>query len=110
MGQDNIILKGIGASVGKARGRARIVRGDKDADSFNQGDILVTELTDPTMIIMISKAGAIVADIGGMTSHPAIVSRELGIPCVVNTKKATKVIKDGDLIEVDGKQGTVLII
>lgn len=107
MKQDKIILKGIGVSVGVVNGKVRIVEGIKDISSFNEGDILVTEITDPTMVIMMSKAGAIVTDIGGMTSHPAIVSRELGIPCVVNTKEATKVLKDGDLVEVDGEKGTI---
>ena len=107
MEQDKTILKGIGVSVGVVKGKVRIVEGTKDASSFNEGDILVTEITDPTMVIMMSKAGAMVTDIGGMTSHPAIVSRELGIPCVVNTKEATKILKDGDLIEVDGEKGII---
>jgi len=107
MEQDKTILKGIGVSAGVVKGKVRIIKGAKDASSFNEGDILVTEITDPTMVIMMSKAGAMVTDIGGMTSHPAIVSRELGIPCVVNTKEATKILKDGDLIEVDGEKGII---
>ena len=67
----------------------------------------MARITNPAMIMIISQAGAIVTDIGGITSHPAIVARELGIPCVVGTEKATKVLKDGMKIMVDGKKGVV---
>ncbi|MFH2105447.1 MAG: PEP-utilizing enzyme [Parcubacteria group bacterium] len=105
-----LLLKGIPASQGVAKGKVKVIRGIQDADKFNRGDILVTKITDPTMVAMIARAGAIICDIGGIVSHPSIVSRELGIPCVVNTKEATKRLKDGMMAKVDGKKGTILII
>jgi len=71
---------------------------------------LVTTITDPTMVQAMIKAAAIVTDIGGITSHPAILSREMGIPCVVNTKEGTKLIKDGMRLKVDGDKGEVYVL
>jgi pyruvate,water dikinase len=64
-------------------------------------------MTSPEFIDVIRKAGAIVTDVGGLTSHAAVVARELGIPCIVGTKHATKVLKDGDLVEIDATNGVV---
>ena len=103
-----IIVKGIPASSGTAEGIARLLLPGRDSfDAFNDGDILVTTLTDPTMVHAMIKAVAIVTDAGGITSHPAILSREMGIPCVVNTKQATILIKDGMRVAVDGTKGEV---
>ena len=107
---NKLILKGLPASSGTAQGRARIFHSGDSAQSFAEGDILVTTLTDPTMVSAMIKAGAIVTDIGGLTSHPAILSREMGIPCVVNTQQATHVIRDGMQILVDGEKGEVYVI
>ena len=106
--KSKIILEGTGASAGKAEGRVKIIK-DPTCSScdFQEGDILVTKITNPAMIMILSKAAAIVTDIGGLTSHPAIVSRELGIPCVVGTEKATKVLKDGMNVRVDGEKGVI---
>lgn len=101
------ILKGIGASPGVAEGVVRIVKGAEDQKRFKGGDVLVTRITDPTMVIMMARACAIVCDIGGITSHPSIVSREMGIPCVVNTKDGTKKLKDGMRVKIDGNTGKV---
>lgn len=92
-----------GASVGNkiATGRARVIISAKDIDQFQKGEILVTEVTDPNWEPIMKIASGIVTDKGGRTSHAAIVSRELGIPCVVGTENATKKIKTGDLITVD---------
>ncbi|MCK4525368.1 MAG: hypothetical protein KAU07_02950 [Candidatus Andersenbacteria bacterium] len=108
MKESKIILKGTGASAGEVEGRVKIIK-DLDCSSadFKEGDILVTRITNPVMIMIMTKAAAIVTDIGGLTSHPAIVSRELGIPCVVGTEKATKILKDGIKIKVDGKKGII---
>ncbi len=103
-------LKGIGVSVGIAEGTVRVVTGMSDAARFREGDILVTRITDPTMVAIMARAAAIVCDIGGMTSHPSIVSRELGIPCVVNTKNATTTLTDGIRVRVDGATGVVTIL
>jgi len=102
-----ILLTGLPASQGIARGVVRVVTGADDTDRFQEGEILVTRITDPTMVMMMNCAGAIVTDIGGITSHPAILSREMGIPCVVNTKNATTLLKEGMMVEVDGTKGEV---
>jgi len=102
-----IILKGTPASLGIASGKVRLIKNIKDEYKFQNGEILVAEITNPSMTVMMGKAVAIVTDIGGVTSHPAIVSRELGIPCVVATLKATKVLKDGMSVEVDGGKGLI---
>lgn len=101
------ILKGMGVSEGRIRGRVKIIEKFDDLDRFKEGDILVTHITDPTMVAQISQAAAIVCDIGGMTSHPSIISREMGIPCVVNTKEGTTKLSDGMMIMVDGSNGEI---
>lgn len=104
-----LIITGVAASAGIAKGRVRIVTGTADMPRFEEGDILVTRITDPTMVMMMSRAAAIVCDIGSITSHPSIVSRELGIPCVVNTKEGTAMLKDGQRVRVDGTKGEIHI-
>jgi pyruvate,water dikinase len=105
--QENLILSGTAASGGQAQGKVKIVTSIKDGPSFEEGSVLVTRITDPSMVMMMAKAAAIVCDIGGLTSHPSIVSREMGIPCVVNTKNATTVLKDGQEVIVDGTAGKI---
>jgi pyruvate,water dikinase len=104
-----VLVKGLPASPGVAYGKARIILDIKDskAREFQKGDILITKMTDPDWVPLMKIAGAIVTDEGGMTSHAAIVSRELGIPAVVGSREATKVISDGQLITVDGTRGIV---
>ena len=102
-----LILTGQAASGGVARGKVKIVHGIQDAASFEEGSVLVTKITDPTMVMMMARSCAIVTDIGGLTSHPAIVSREMGIPCVVNAGNATSVLSDGQDVIVDGTEGKV---
>ncbi|PIN73939.1 inosine/xanthosine triphosphatase [Candidatus Woesearchaeota archaeon CG10_big_fil_rev_8_21_14_0_10_45_16] len=99
------ILSGQMASAGKAQGRVKIVHNIRDG--FQPGEILVTSMTSPDFVPLMQKASAIVTDQGGILSHAAIVSRELGIPCIVGTEVATKVLKNGDLVEVDAEKGTV---
>ena len=100
-------IKGIPASSGKAQGIVKIVKGVGDLSKINKGDILVAVATHPDYVVAMHKAFAIVTDEGGITSHAAIVSRELGIPCIVGTKNATKVLKDGDMIEIDANIGLI---
>ncbi|MBN1385858.1 hypothetical protein JW968_02655 [Candidatus Woesearchaeota archaeon] len=95
------------ACLGKAKGRVKIIIRASDMHKFEQGDILVSIATDPDVVPAMKKAAAIVTEQGGVTSHAAIVSRELGTPCVIGTKIATKVFKDGDLVEVDAEKGIV---
>lgn len=102
-----ILVKGLAASPGIASGRARVILEVKDAKDFQKGDILVTKMTDPDWVPVMKIASGIVTDEGGITSHAAIVSRELGIPAIVGTKEGTKVIKDGEEITVDATRGVV---
>lgn len=102
-----LILTGLAASSGQATGKAKIFLPGQNAQEFNEGDVLVTTITDPTMVQAMVKAAAIVTDIGGITSHPAILSREMGIPCVVGTKNATTVLKEGMKVLIDGSKGEI---
>lgn len=98
------------ASRGKAKGKVAIVRGVKDLPKVKKGDIIIAVTTHPDFVAAMRRAAAIVTDEGGITSHAAIVSREFGIPCVVGTKLATKLLKDGDVVEVDANKGEVKIL
>ncbi|MBI5225623.1 hypothetical protein HY994_00090 [Candidatus Micrarchaeota archaeon] len=89
------------------QGTAKIVRTVADLDKVKRGDVMVAITTHPDFVPAMSRACAIVTDEGGITSHAAIVSREFGIPCVVGTKKATAVFKDGDRLQVDSEKGVV---
>ena len=100
-------IKGTIACPGKAKGIARVVMDVNKINTFNQGDILIASMTRPEYTPLMRKAGAIVTNEGAVTSHAAIVSRELKIPCIIGTKIATQVIKDGDLVEVDADKGIV---
>ena len=103
-------LKGSCANTGHARGLARLIFSPTDMPKMKQGEILVAPATNPDVVPAMKKAAAIVTNTGGITCHAAIVSRELGIPCVVGTKRATDVIRDGDEVEVDADKGIVKII
>ncbi len=103
-----IVVKGLAASPGVAVGKAKICLSVEEASKkVQKGDILVTKMTDPDWVPYMKIAGAIVTDEGGMTSHAAIVSRELGIPCIVGTGNATQVMKDGEVYTVDATTGVV---
>jgi len=110
VGSDVTELNGQTACLGKVTGAVKIVNSVNDMKKMNKGDILVSIATNPDVVPAMKKAGAIVTEQGGITSHAAIVSRELGIPCVIGTKIATKVFKDGDMVEVDANKGTIKII
>ena len=105
--KSKILLQGLGAAPGVASGIVRIITSGRELDKVKQGDIMVTKMTMPDMVPGMKRAGAIVTDEGGMACHAAIVSRELGCPAVVGTKKATSVLKDGMEITVDGGKGMV---
>ncbi|NYZ78559.1 phosphoenolpyruvate synthase, partial [Candidatus Micrarchaeota archaeon] len=102
-----MILRGVGASPGVAVGKVKLIPTAKDIDKMEKGEILVTEMTSPDYVPAMKKAAAIVTNAGGATCHAAIVSRELGVPCIVGTKNATEVLHTGDLITVDAKMGVV---
>jgi pyruvate,water dikinase len=101
------LVRGLGAAPGTASGPARIVASLDRAGELAEGEILVTHMTAPDWVPLMRRAAAIVTDSGGMTCHAAIVSRELGIPCVVGTAEATKVLRDGEPVTVDATEGVV---
>jgi pyruvate, water dikinase len=102
-----VIVSGLGASPGVGIGVVRLIKDMTDLPKIKQGDVLVTEMTNPDMVVAMKKSVAIVTDEGGLTSHASIVSREMGIPCVVGTGTATKTLKEGMKITVDGSNGKV---
>lgn len=103
-------LKGQVAFRGIAKGYVKIVESTSEMPKFKKGEILVVNETTPDFIFVMRMSSAIITNIGGITSHAAIVSRELKIPCIVGTKLATQVLKDGDLVEVDANSGVIKII
>lgn len=104
---DTTKLRGIIASKGLVKGLVNVVLNPEATKIFKKGEILVTTMTSPKFTIFLHKTSAIVTDEGGMLSHAAIVAREMKIPCVVGTKVATKVLKGGDMVEVDAEKGVV---
>jgi phosphohistidine swiveling domain-containing protein len=103
------VVSGIGVSAGVAEGSVRVVLDPTFAD-VEPGEVLVTPTTDPSWASILFLSGALVVDIGGALSHAAVVARELGIPCVVNTRSGTDVLHTGDRVRVDGRAGTVEIL
>jgi pyruvate,water dikinase len=102
------LVRGLGAAPGSASGIVRRVAVLSEAGDLGHGDILVTHMTAPDWVPLMRRAAAIVTDSGGMTCHAAIVSRELGIPCVVGTGNATTTLRDGELVTVDATRGVVV--
>lgn len=107
--EGKLLTKGLGASPGVASGVVKIIRSMGDLYKIKQGDVLVTQMTNPDMVVSMQKASAIVTDEGGITAHAAIVSREMGIPAVVGTENATSILEDGQEITVDGYNGKVFL-
>ena len=108
--KESFIIKDIIGSVaseGVAQGNVRIVNTQDQMRKMKNGEVLVSIMTTPRLLGAVKKAAAIVTDEGGITCHAAIISRELKIPCVIGTKIATKVLKDGDMVEVDATRGVV---
>jgi pyruvate,water dikinase len=108
--QDRNELKGFAASAGVAEGPARVLKLLEDVVEMQTGEIMVAPCTNPSWAPVFTKIKAAVTDIGGLTSHAAIVSREYGLPSVTGTGVATSVIKTGDIIRVDGSTGIVTIL
>lgn len=102
------LVHGLGASPGIASGPVRVLASPDDGAALRPGEVLVTAMTSPDWVPVMRRAAAVVTDAGGMTSHAAIVSRELGIPCVVGTRTATRTLRSGDVVTVDGRLGTVV--
>lgn len=106
-GERVIITRGLGASPGLVSGTVKIIRKLDELDKILDGDILVTTMTTPDMVPAMKRANGIVTDEGGVTCHAAIISRELGIPCVAGTGEATSVLEENTKITIDGKKGIV---
>ena len=104
------VLTGVAGSPGVARGIARVILDPADPGDLGPGDILVAPCTDPSWTPLFMTSAAVVVNVGGQISHAVIVSRELGVPCVVSVNDATKRITDGSLIEVNGNTGSVTIV
>lgn len=103
-----ILVRGVPASGGKVKGKVCVLdKNTKSKNQINYGDIMVVPFLSPLDLSYILKAGAIVTDYGGITSHGATVARELGIPCIVATKNATKILKNRMEVTVDGEKGWV---
>jgi pyruvate,water dikinase len=102
-----VLLGGIEASPGVASGPVKVVYQVEQIDKVEKGDVLVAEMTTPDFVPAMKRAVAIITDRGGKTAHAAIVSRELGIPCVVGTGNATQILKDGQIVTVDGSRGKI---
>lgn len=107
VGEGKIILRGETAASGVYSGMVQVVNDPSDLNKINHGDILVAKMTTPDWVPAMQKAGAIITDEGGMTCHAAIVSREMGTPCIVGTEHATEVLKDGQIVTVYASKGIV---
>ena len=104
---DDPVVRGLGASPGVVSGRVRVMRSPAEGEALRRGEVLVAPMTSPDWVPVLRRAGALVTDGGGMTCHAAIVSRELGVPCIVGTGHATELLHDGQVVTVDGAKGVV---
>src|SRR6185295_6435253 len=103
-------VEGIAGSPGSVEGIARLVQTIDEFDQVENGDILVCQMTNPAWVVLFTRIAGLVTDTGGTTSHPAVLSREFGIPAVIGTSDATRRIRTGDRIRVDGSAGVVEIL
>jgi pyruvate,water dikinase len=108
--EDAARIEGIAGSPGTVEGTARVVMTVDEFDQVRAGDILVCQMTNPAWVVLFTKIAGLVTDTGGTTSHPAVLSREFGIPAVVGTSVASKRIRTGDRIRVDGTKGIVEVL
>jgi len=104
------IIKGHSANHGKVKGIVKIILNSKDFHKLNPGEILVTTMTSVDFVPVMERAAAFVTNEGGITSHASIVAREMNKPCIIGTKNATQILKDGDMVEVDAERGIVRVL
>ncbi len=102
-----VLVTGLGASPGVASGKVRVLKTPDQGEQLQAGEVLVAPMTSPDWVPTMRRAAGIVTDSGGMTCHAAIVSRELRIPCIVGAREATRVLRDGELVTIDGRKGQV---
>ncbi len=107
MGEKKVLIKGLGACEGIARGKVKIVYDPSEIDKLPDNTILVVPNTDPSWTPLLLQAKGIVTNTGNLLCHAAIVAREFGIPCVVGTINATEILKDGQKIVIDGLKGVI---
>lgn len=105
--KQRLLLKGTGASMGRVEGCVVVINDLKEFSKMKTGRILVAPMTSPSWLMVMHKATAVITDEGGILSHAAILCREFGIPAIVGTQEATKLLKDGDRILVDGGRGLI---
>jgi len=103
-----VLVTGLGASPGVASGKVRVLKSPDQGEQPEAGEVLVAPMTSPDWVPTMRRAAGIVTDSGGMTCHAAIVSRELRIPCIVGAREATRVLRDGELVTIDGRKGQVV--
>jgi len=103
-------LKGYGASAGVQRGPVRVVVTDADAKAFRRGEVLVLRAASPLFMPLMLTAGGLVTEVGGVTSHSSLIARELGLPAVVNVANATRLLANGQHVEVNGATGEVRLL
>lgn len=103
-------LRGVGVSAGVVTGPCRVVTDPADTAAIAAGEIIVCHITDPAWTPILSLAGGMIVDIGGILSHAAIIARELGVPCIVNTRIGSKALRTGMVVRMDGTQGTVTVL
>lgn len=106
-GVPRLLVRGLAASAGRASGAVRVLTSPEQSVRLRSGEVLVAPMTSPDWVPAMRRAAALITDGGGMTCHAAIVSRELGVPCVVGTRTATTTLRDGEIVTVDGKRGEV---
>ncbi len=107
LGEKEVLLKGLNAGPGMGSGKVKIVHGLEDLSKVQEGDVLVARMTNPDFVAKMKIVSAIITDAGGTTCHAAIIGREMGLPVVVGTMKATQVLKDGEEVTVDGYTGNI---
>ncbi|MBD9197344.1 MAG: hypothetical protein EGQ09_21490 [Clostridiales bacterium] len=105
-----VAIKGIPGCPGVVEGIAHLVSDPSELDDVKPGEILVCKMTNPAWVVAFSKIAGLVTDTGGALSHPAVVAREFNVSCVVGTRRATQIIKNGDKVRVDGTHGVVEVI
>jgi pyruvate, water dikinase len=106
-GVPRLLVRGLAASAGRASGAVRVLTTPEQSARLKTGEVLVAPMTSPDWVPAMRRAAALITDGGGMTCHAAIVSRELGVPCVVGTRNGTTTLRDGEVVTVDGKRGEV---
>jgi len=104
------VFRGIGCSAGIVKGPVRVITELHDANTMRKGEILVTRFTDPGWTPVLGLVSGIVTEVGGLLSHAAVIGREYGLPAVLNVPGATKILKTGQIVEIDGREGTVRVV